>query len=315
MRSSITLVFGVLLAIVMAACNGPAGDNGNGRLKVVATTTQVGSIAREIGADAVDLTVLLAPGAEAHDYEMTPSAAAAVEDADLLLRSGAGLESWLDEALETIGGPDLARDMSHGVSLHEPIGADEEGHDEHAEDEHGLDPHYWLSAPNAMLMVANVRDALIEADPENAATFEKRAAELLTRLEEADAQIRAWMAEIPDERRAIVSNHDALGYFIEEYGLRFVGSIFPSLDVAAEPSAGELAALVDTIRDEGVAAIFSESAVNPDLAEAVAAETGAIVVEDPLYTDSLGPDGSGAESLDGMLLHNADVIRTALAEN
>src|SRR3990170_3368583 len=205
--------------------------------------------------------------------------------------------------------------MCQGVALKEPIGADEDGHDEHAEDEHGLDPHYWLSAPNAMLMVANVRDALIEADPENAATFEERAAELLTRLEEADAQIRAWMAEIPDERRAIVSNHDALGYFIEEYGLRFVGSIFPSLDVAAEPSAGELAALVDPIRDGGVAAIFSESAVNPDLAEAVAAETGAIVVEDPLYTDSLGPDGSGAETLDGMLLHNADVIRTALAEN
>lgn len=309
MRLSISASLASLLVLLSGCGAADGGDPpGAGRLQAVATTTQLGSIAREIGADEIELTVLLQPSAEAHDYEMTPSDAAAIEDAALVLRSGAGLESWLDEALETIGGPNVTRDMSRGVSLQAPVGADHAAHD------HAVDPHYWLSAPNAILMVANVRDALTEAEPAGGSGFARRADELIARLEAADARIRDLMAEIPQTRRAIVANHDALGYFIEEYGLRFVGSIFPSLDVAAEPSAGELAALIETIREEGVVAIFSESAVNPDLARAIAGETGAAVVEDPLYTDSLGPDGSGAETLDGMLLHNASVIHDALVE-
>jgi zinc/manganese transport system substrate-binding protein len=312
MRSSITIL--VFAAVLAAGCTTGSAAPDDGTLAVVATTTQVGSIAREVGGDAISLTVLLQPGAEAHDYEMTPAAAAAIEDAALVLRSGAGLESWLDDALSTIGGSGLMRDMSEGIDLRAPVGAEpaykdeeEPGHDEE------VDPHYWLSAPSAVLMVENVRDALAEADPGNAGAFAERADGLIARLEEADATIRELMAEIPTERRGIVTNHDALGYFIEEYGLRFVGSVFPSLDVSAEPSPGDLAELIETIRGEGVVAIFSESAVAPELARAVADETGAEVVDDPLYTDSLGPEGSGAETLDAMLIHNATVIHDALA--
>ena len=312
MRSSITAL--LIVAALIAGCASGSNTPGNGPLAVVATTTQVGSIAREVGGDAISLTVLLQPGAEAHDYEMTPAAAAAIEDAALLLRSGAGLESWLDDALSTIGGSSLMRDMSEGVELRAPVGAEPAHEDEHDEAGHeeDVDPHYWLSAPNAVLMVANVRQALAEADPRNADAFAQRADGLIARLEEADATVRELMAEIPTERRGIVTNHDALGYFIEEYGLRFVGSVFPSLDVSAEPSPGDLAALIETIRAEGIVAIFSESAVAPELARAVADETGAEVVDDPLYTDSLGPEGSGAETLDAMLIHNATVIHDAL---
>lgn len=301
---------GMLLAVT--ACNAGGAPPGDA-LRVVATTTQLGSVASEVGGDAIELTVLLSPGAEAHDYEMTPAAAAAVEDADLVLRSGAGLESWLDDALETIGGSGTARDMSEGITLSEPPGAADAAQDDE-EGAHEVDPHYWLSGPKAIQMVENLRDALSQADPSNATAFADRAAGVIGRLEAADAEVRALMAEIPEERRGIVTNHDALGYFIDEYGLRFVGSVFPSLDVAAEPSAGELAELIETIRAEGVVAIFSESAVSPELARAVAAETDAHVVDDPLYTDSLGPPGSGAETLDGMLLHNATVIHDALTE-
>jgi ABC-type Zn uptake system ZnuABC Zn-binding protein ZnuA len=247
---------------------------------------------------------------------MTPAAAGAVEDADLVLRSGAGLEGWLDEALETIGGSDVTRDMSAGIELHEPAlpdAHDDEQGEEHEGEEHEVDPHYWLTAPNAIRMVENVRDALAEADPGHASSFTDRAATLIGRLENADTEIRALMSEIPDERRGIVTNHDALGYFIDEYGLSFVGSVFPNLDVSSEPSPAELAELIETVRAEGVVAIFSESAVNPELARAVAEETGAQVVDEPLYTDSMGPPGSGGETLDGMLLHNATVIHGALA--
>jgi len=297
------LTWSTLLGVLLAACTVPAPAPSEGQLRVVATTTQVGEAARAVGGDLITLTVLLSPGAEAHEFEITPPAAAAIEDADLILKSGAGLESWLDAALATIGGADRVRDMSAGIELRAPADAATASE---------VDPHYWLSVPNAIGMLENVRDALGAASPGDADAFESAAASYVARLRDADAQIRRLIAEIPPDRRGIVTNHDALGYFLAEYGLRFVGSVFPSLDVSAEPNPGQLADLADTIRREGVTAIFSESAVNPRLARAIAHETGARVVADPLYTDSLGPQGSGADTLDGMLLHDAHVIHDAL---
>ena len=285
------------------ACTDPFPSPADGRLRVVATTTQVGEAARGVGGDDIALTVLLKPGAEAHEFELTPTAAAAIEKSDVILESGAGLETWLEGALATIGGEDRLHDMSAGVELRSPDDPAEAGE---------VDPHYWLTAPNASRMVENVRDALSHVRPDLADAFAARAAEYQARLERADVEIRRLMAEIPPQRRGIVTNHDAFGYFMAEYGLHFIGSVFPSLDVSAEPDPRQLAELADTISSEGVTAIFSESAVNPKLARAIAAETGAQVVNEPLYTDSLGPAGSGADTLDGMLLHDAQVIHDAL---
>ena len=292
------------LGALLAGCAGESPSPSDGRLQVVATTTQVGEAAREVGGDDIALTVLLKPGAEAHDFEITTTAAAAIERSDLILESGAGLETWLEGALATIGGEDRLRDMSEGIALRSPD--DPDWADE-------IDPHYWLSATNASRMVENVQAALSAARPDLADAFTERASAYLARLEAADVEIRRLMAEVPEDRRGIVTNHDALGYFLAEYGLRFVGSIFPSLDVSAEPNPSQLADLAETIRREGVTAIFSESAVNPKLARAIGDETGVRVVDEPLYTDSLGPPASGADTLDGMLLHNAQVIHDALA--
>lgn len=297
------------LVLLLAACGtSNGGGDGDGGLAVVATTTQVGSIVKEIGGEDVELTVLLQPGIEAHDFEMTPAAGAAVEGAALILKSGAGLERWLDDALETIGGAERVRDLSEGIALRSPSpGA---GHVDG--DGAGIDPHYWLSAANGIAMVENARDALAQAAPAAAPGIEERARTLIGRLEAADAEIRRLIAEIPPEDRAVVTDHDALGYFVEEYGIRFIGSVFSSLDVSAEPGAQEIEALVSAIRKKDVHAIFVESALNPRLAQAVADETDATLVAEPLYTDSLGPDGSGAETLDGMLLHNARVLHDGL---
>lgn len=289
----------VALALMLAACDG--GSSHDGAISVVATTTQVGSIAAELGAEDIELTVLLEPGIEAHDFEITPAAGAAIENADLILESGAGLETWLEDAIETIGGGDRVRDLSEGVELRAPAGGGGE-----------VDPHYWMSAPNAILMVENARDALVAVAPAAADEITRRADGLVARLEAADREIRALIDEIPEGERNLVTDHDALGYFIAEYGLVFVGSIFPSLDVSADPSARDIELLVDQIREHDVRAIFTESAVNPQLAEAVAAETGATISGEPLYTDSLGPPGSGADTLDGMLLSNARAIHDGL---
>ena len=303
------------VAFVLAGCGTASAPADEATLSVVATTTQVGSIVEEIGGDDVALSVLLQPGVEAHDFEITPAAGAAIEGADLILRSGAGLELWLDEAITTIGGADRVRDLSEGIELRMPDQGDAHKSDEATADrEEGVDPHYWLAAPNAIRMVEKTRDALAEAAPEAADAIGERAAVLIGRIEAADAAIRVLLDEIPQNRRLIVTDHDALGYFIDEYGLTFGGSVFPSLDVTAEPSARDIEELVATIREHDIRAIFTESAVNPALAEAVAAETDARLVDDPLYTDSLGPPGSGAETLDGMMLYDAQVIHDALVD-
>ena len=291
------MIGAALLVVILGACSGGSPDDRG--VAVVATTTQVGSIADELGGETIDLTVLLTPGVEAHDFEISPAAGAAIEGADLILESGAGLETWLDDAIETIGGEDRVRDLSDGIELRRS-----------AEGE--VDPHYWLSAPNAIIMVENARDALVEVAPEAADGISDRATALIGRLEAADGEIRALIDEIPDGRRKVVTDHDALGYFIDEYGLEFVGSVFPSLDVSSDPSARDIELLVETIRELDVPAIFPESAMNPQLVQAVAAETGAMVSDEPLYSDSLGPPGSGADTLDGMLLYNARVIQDGL---
>jgi ABC-type Zn uptake system ZnuABC Zn-binding protein ZnuA len=329
-RPAPTLAFAVLLmALCVAACATPGTEadsslDPQGRLAVVATTTQVGALANEIGGDDIDLTVLIEPGVEAHDFELSPANGAAIEAADLVLVSGAGLEDWLTDTLSTIGVEDRVVDLSDGIPLRTP-GADEpahghddeDGHAQDDEDEHGhedeVDPHYWLSAPNAVRMAENVRDALTGAAPDAADAFAERADAVIERLRVADDEIRELIGEIPEDERNLVTDHDALGYFVDEYGLTVVGSVFPSLDVSSEPSAQEIETLVADIRDHGVRAIFTESSVNPTLARAVADETDARLVEEPLYTDSLGPDGSGADTLDGMLLHNARVIRDGLS--
>jgi zinc/manganese transport system substrate-binding protein len=297
------LIWGVVVGSLLSACATSSPSPSDGRLKVVATTTQVGEAARAVGGDQIDLTVLLTPGADAHEFEITPPAAAALERSNLILESGAGLETWLQQPLTTIGGADRLHDMSAGIALRKQDAS------AHATE---IDPHYWLTAPNAIHLVENVRDVLSAARPDLASGFAARTAAYVTRLQAADVEIRRLMAEIPAQRRGIVTNHDALAYYMAEYGLHFVGSVFPSLDVSSEPDPAQLAALADTIRSEGVTAIFSESAVNPRLAQAIAAETGARVVDTPLYTDSLGPPGSEGATLDGMLLHDAQVIHDAL---
>ena len=315
MRLSIVngAVLSALLAVTSACGSASVGDTQEPH--VVATTTQVGAIARELGGDDIGLTVLLAPGVEAHDFELTPDRAAALEEADLVLISGAGLEDWLEDTIEGTGNADRVRDLSEGIELRAP--SDEEPAHEHDDNEgeahaDDVDPHYWLSGPNAIVMVENARDALVELAPASAEAIDDRAAELVARIEAADAEVRRLIAEIPPDERRIVTDHDALGYFVDEYGLEFVGSMFPSLDVSSEPSAREVEALIAEIRAAGVRAVFTESSVNPRLARAIAEESGARLVEEPIYTDSLGEEGSGADTLDRMLIHNARVIHGGL---
>jgi ABC-type Zn uptake system ZnuABC Zn-binding protein ZnuA len=301
-------------------------------IKVVATTTQLADFARVIGGDRVEVYGVLSPNADAHDFEPAPADLKAMGDAAVILRNGAELETWFDDAVAAAGGEAVVLTAADGLTLRDGEGhsdehaeeeaghdhAEEAGHDhgdegEHAEEEAGhdhgeFDPHVWFDPANVKMIVASIAAAFSAADPDHADDFSANLASYQSELDELDAYIEGAIASLTN--RKIVTNHEAFGYYIDRYGLEFVGSVIPSLDSAAEPSAAEIDELIEAIRAEGVTVIFTESSLPATVAEALASEAGITVVsgDDALYGDSLGPAGSPGETYLSMMRHNTDVL-------
>jgi zinc/manganese transport system substrate-binding protein/manganese/iron transport system substrate-binding protein len=289
------VTFGILVPL-LAAGHLRAAD----RLRVVATTVQITALAKEVGADQFELKGLVPAGADPHEFEPTASDLVAIEGADLILRHGIGLDDWLDKTLKAGKKAKLVT-VTTGVQLRK-------------ETEDGKvveDPHVWHTSVNAKKMVDNIAAALDRTDPAHKATYEANAAAYKKKLDAAAGQVRAILNEIPPANRKLVTNHDAFGYFAQAYGLKIVGAVIPSLSTQAEPSASDVAKLLETIKRERVKAIFAESSVGAKLATTLAHEAGVKVVDD-LYGDSLGQPGGGAETVDGMWLANARKIADAL---
>ncbi|MFQ3662692.1 MAG: zinc ABC transporter substrate-binding protein [Chloroflexaceae bacterium] len=183
------------------------------------------------------------------------------------------------------------------------------------QDTHGhgeYDPHVWQDPNNARLIVESIRDALVAADPANATTYEANAASYLAELNELDAYIAQEVAQLPEERRKLVTNHDTLGYFAYRYGFTIVGTALGVTTEQADPSAGEIARLVEDIRASGVPAIFVENVSNPALMETIAREAG-VTLAPSLFTDALGKPGSAGETYLSMMRYNVRTIVAALA--
>jgi ABC-type Zn uptake system ZnuABC Zn-binding protein ZnuA len=323
LRFKLTFLAGLLAAGLLVAACAPEEGGGEANVQVVATTTQIGAIVRELAGDRVGLTVLLQAGADAHDYEPSPQDSRRLVEAELVLKNGIGLDDWLDDLIKNSGTTAKVVTVSEGI---EPIMPEEDKHadDKHADDkhadekkdEHGHDyskgdPHIWHDPENVKVMARNIAEALATVDPENAATYRENAAAYMAKMDDVDRQIRAMIDPIPEANRKIVTNHKAFGYFFRRYDLKLVGAIFPGVAKDAQPSAKDLAELTDLIREERVKAIFAEVEIDPKVAEQLAKDTGVRIVTG-LYADSLGPPGSGAETVEGMLLHNARLISEAL---
>jgi zinc/manganese transport system substrate-binding protein len=279
---------------------GPGSSAAADRVKVVATTVQISALTTAVAGDLVELKGLIPAGVDPHEFEPTASDLVAIEGATLVLRHGIGLDDWLDRTLKASKRATVVT-VTRGVRLQK---GEEEG-------KVVDDPHVWHDPANAKKLVDNIAAALLRVDPAHQTTYETQAAAYKTRLDEARTQVQTILNEIPSAGRKLVTNHDALGYFAKAFGLRIVGAVIPSVSTQAEPSAGETARLLQTIRREKVKAIFAESNVNPKLAQTLAKEAGVKIVAD-LYGDSLGPAGSGAETVEGMWLANARKIADAL---
>jgi ABC-type Zn uptake system ZnuABC Zn-binding protein ZnuA len=274
--------------VLVAGCGG-AGVAGD-RPVVVATTTELGDIVRQVAGDGADVHQILQPNSDPHDYEPRPHDVKASVDAVVVVRSGAGLDDWAGEILDAVGGDPAVLTLAEHVPHRIPD-----------------DPHWWHDPRNVSAAVVAIRDALVRALPGSAAVFRRNAEAYLERLRALDEGIAACMARVPAAQRKLVTSHDAFGHFTQRYGIAVVGAIFPAGSTHAQPSAGEVASLVDVVRREGVRAVFPEASLNPGLAQALARETGARA-DLELYGDALGPPGSAGDTYLKMEAANADAM-------
>ena len=293
----LTAVVALALTAVVAGCSSDSGSGSDADVTAVATTTEVADLVRNVGGERVDVHGVLSPGADPHGYEPRPSDAASIADAALVFKSGGEVDEWLDELVDNAGGDAEVVDLIDSV---ETIPG---GHDEGE-----TDPHWWQDPRDAQQAVAAIRDALSEADPDGRRIYERNAAAYSRELRRLDEQIAACIEKVPAAKRKLVTTHDSLGYYAARYGIDVVGSVIPSLSTQAQPSAGDIADLVDQVRAEGVEAVFPEAQTSERLEQALAREAGA-QVGDPLWADTLGGEGSGAETyVDAMAANTAALV-------
>ena len=281
-----------------------------GRLAVVATTTILGDVVSNVVGGNAEIEVLLPPGADPHDYQISASQAAQLYLVDLVVTNGLGLEEALIDVLAAAEADGVA--VVEVASQLDPIRfALESHHDDEEVEGGGLDPHFWtdpLRVARAALLIAEALAAI-----DSSVDWMSRAEAYAATLTELDAEIQDILAPIPDENRLLITNHDSLGYFADRYGFEVIGAVIPGGATLADPSSAALAALVEEIVEEGVKVIFAETVEPTALAEAVAAEAGAGVGVVTLHTGSLGEPGTGTDNIVGMLRDNAFKIADALS--
>ena len=305
-----------LAAVIIAAftgCSAPQAIENDG-LSIVTTTTQVTEFTSEIIGDEGEVTGLIQPNQSAHSFDPSARQQLALTEADALVISGAGLEPWIENLIVSAGYTGPIIDASTGIELL-VSGESEEDHAEHEEEhDHGEgDPHIWTSPENAMVMVANISQGLQEisglsSDQKEAMSANAQAYEQKLML--LDEWVQANMDTVPDTERLLVTNHDAFTYFVNQYGITFVGSIIPSFDDNAGLDPQDIDALKEKIVASGATAIFSENSISPKDAEAIALDTGVKVFsgEDALYSDSLGVSGSAGATYISATIHNVQML-------
>ena len=322
----------VLVAAVAIAVSGCATDDSVGEdaavPRIVVTTSLWADVVENVVGDDATVETIVPVGADAHAYAPSSRQVAAIQTADLVIANGLGLEEGLGDVLDAAAedgvrvvelAPDLdpipfsfvsADDHHDDEGSHAEEDGDEESNDHEGHDHEGDDPHVWMDPDRVALAALLVADALGELDP--SIDWTARAEAYAEELRAAGSSMDAALAAVAADRRKLVTNHDALGYFADRFDFEIVGVVIPGGSTLADPSSGELAELVEVMEAEGVRVIFGETSSPTNLADAVAGELGGDVEVVELYTGSLGQPGSGADTVIGMLITNAQRIAGAL---
>ncbi len=290
----------LILLLTLTACGGKsASPLGTSAPVILTSTSFLADITRNIAGDRVSVQSLLPFGADPHSYQPTPQDVTMIEQSKLLIINGAEYEHFLEPILENAGGEREVIEASAGINLRED-----------ASGEHGVDPHLWLDPNNVIVYVEIIREALTHFDPEGAAVYQSNAEAYVEQLKDLDIWIHEQVAQIPPDRKLLITNHEAFGYFAERYGFTIAGTVIESFSTDASPSAQQMAALIDQIKASGAPAIFLDASDNTALAQQIAAETDVKVVTD-LHLESL-TDGAPAASYIDMMKHNVTQIVNAL---
>jgi zinc/manganese transport system substrate-binding protein len=302
-RASALAVAALTIGLGAAGCgsseNLAASSAGSGSpIEVVATTTQLGDVVRNVGGDGVRVTQILKPNSDPHDYEPRPRDVQDTAGAAVVFESGDDLDTWMGQVVSQSGGSPTVVTVGDTIPVKLP-GASS------GPDASRFDAHWWHDPVNVKTAIATIRDTLIAANPAARATYRANAARYLAKVKALDAGIRRCFARVPPSQRKIVTEHDVFDYFAKRYDITVVGAVIPSQTTQAQASAGDIAKLSALIEQQGVKAVFPESSISPKLAQGLARQTGASA-RYTLYGDTLGPSGSTGATYLTMEQANAD---------
>ena len=283
-----------LICLALIAVCAPA--RAQERLNIVASFSILGDFVRNVGGDRVNVTTLVGLNGDAHVYSPTPADAKKIADARLVVVNGLGLEGWLPRLVQSSGSKAGIVAATEGVAPRK-LGS-------------GADPHAWQSVVNAKLYVTNISRALAAADPAAAEAYRANMQAYLTRLDELEREVRQAVARIPENRRKVISTHDAFGYLAAAYGIEFVAPLGVSTE--SEASARDIARIITQIRTQKIPAVFLENISDSRLMQRISAETGARV-GGTLYSDSLTDEKGNAPTYIDMVRHNIKALTSALA--
>jgi ABC-type Zn uptake system ZnuABC Zn-binding protein ZnuA len=292
-----------ILCVVLAACGSGSGGSGSVKLQVVTTVSPLTDIAKNVAGNSAEVEGIIPEGVDSHTFEPTPESAKLLAGADLVLLNGLHLEDPTLELAESNASDDAVIYLlgDHTISKHEQI------YDFSFPKSGGKpNPHLWMDVANAITYTELIRDQMAEADPANAARYRSNAEAYLTTLHELDEAVQHAVDTIPEQNRALLTYHDSFAYFAKHYGMRVIGAIQPS--DFAEPSARDVAALIDQIKAEHVPAIFGSEVFPSPVLKQIADETGA-KFEDSLRDDDLpGEPGEDPHSYVGLMLYDVKTM-------
>ena len=304
-----TIVTLTLSALFLTGC-GSASQSSDNAVRVLASTTFLADITQNVAGDRLTVDSLLPIGADPHAYQAAPSDVAKISESNLLILNGVEYEHFIEPLLENAGGERIIVEATAGLEPHPAEEHADETESGAGHEHEAGDPHMWLDPNLVITYVENIRNGLIEADPEGTEIYKANADAYIAQLKDLDKWIVEQVDTIPAERRLLVTNHEAVGYFAERYGFEVVGAVIPSLSTDAGTSAKEMSALIEQIKASGAPAIFLGEVENADLANQIAEESGVKVV-DNLYLESL-TDGEPAATYIEMMRHNVTSIVNSL---
>ncbi len=298
-------VFALAACVLFSGCSRdsvPTDASGSSStLKVVVTYSILGDLVKQVaGADA-EITTLVGPGGDAHTYEPTPSDSTAIAQAKLLFENGLHFETWLDKLFAASGSKATRVVVTQHIKPRTLPGA--------AQDE--VDPHVWHDPLNAVLMIDEIEKALATANPSGSDRYSERARKVKSELQALDQWVGEQIADLPVERRKLVTSHDTFGYFADRYQFQVISVLGAFSSEASDPSAARVAEVVKQLQSLHVPAVFAENILNPKLTEQIAEQAGIKVVR-TLYTDALGPPGSTGETYEKMVRFNVQALVEAL---